>query len=77
MRGQLQWVETVVHWHLLNVTLLRFLDRIKTNLHIVLCFSPVGEKFRLDRGVHLYQEEIILLQVPGSQVSRADLGLHH
>ena len=24
----------------------RFLDRIKNNLHIVLCFSPVGEKFR-------------------------------
>ena len=23
-----------------------FLDRIKNNLHIVLCFSPVGEKFR-------------------------------
>ena len=23
-----------------------FLDRIKANLHIVLCFSPVGEKFR-------------------------------
>ena len=29
-----------------NFPLDRFLDRIKTNLHIVLCFSPVGEKFR-------------------------------
>ena len=29
--------DNVVQW---------FLDRIKNNLHIVLCFSPVGEKFR-------------------------------
>ena len=29
--------ENVMNW---------FLERIKTNLHIVLCFSPVGEKFR-------------------------------
>ena len=27
-------------------TLTYFLDRVKNNLHIVLCFSPVGEKFR-------------------------------
>jgi dynein heavy chain len=23
-----------------------FIDRVKNNLHVILCFSPVGEKFR-------------------------------
>ena len=32
-----QTADNVMQW---------FLDRIKNNLHIVLCFSPVGEKFR-------------------------------
>ena len=68
-----------------NFPLDRFLDRIKTNLHIVLCFSPVGEKFRrifkhfMNMTISLSDPcwNLSICQVSSPQVSWSHLRLHH
>ena len=68
-----------------NFPLDRFLDRIKTNLHIVLCFSPVGEKFRrifkhfMNMTISLSDPcwNLSIRQVSSPQVSWSHLRLYH